>query len=232
MHCAAQLAGRSGQVAGLLGSQALLDGGRQFGLPGVVRHLIVDLRSQIVVVRPDGLDHALGTRLVGHHQLHAGRQLFLADRLGRQPDRHVVVAFLVTPGAGREVGGQRVHRLPLIGQILHGGRDLPDEEQLRALRHPDPQVRRRNPPVHCGLHDLRELGSHHRRLGDDVEGAHQGARDLPHLTDHPVGADTAAVALKLPDTTTYGGVQLFGGLMFVGAVGQQQRVLLRHPAPH
>ena len=104
---AAELGGRGRGVARGLRGQAFLDRLGQLGLPGVVRDLRADPRGQRLVGGPQRLDQALRDHVVAEHQLHPGGELLLPDSLRGKADRHVVVAGLVTPRAGRVRAGQR-----------------------------------------------------------------------------------------------------------------------------
>ncbi len=146
-----------------LGGQALLDHRRQLGLTRVVGDLLVDLGGELGVVGPGGLHERLGEHVVADGELHPGGELLLADRLGRDAHRHVVVARLVGPRAGRVGAGERVDVGAAGGEVLDGRRDLAHEEHLGALRRPHPQLGVGDAARHRGAHHLLELPLHLRR---------------------------------------------------------------------
>ena len=53
-------------------------------------------------------------------QLDPGGELLLADRLRRQPDRNVIVAGLVAPGAGRVGAGEGIDLFAPGGEVVDG----------------------------------------------------------------------------------------------------------------
>ena len=149
-------------------------------------------------------------------------------RLGRHPDGDVVVAGLVGPRARRVVAGERVdRRTPRSVRSSTVGDDLADEQHLRALRRPDPELGVGDAARHRGAHHLLELRLHLRRARDDVDGAEQRLGDPADLLDLPVGAGAAAVALEVAGGAADRLVEL-GGALAVLAVGEQDRVPLGH----
>ena len=78
--------------------------------------------------------------------------------------------------------------------------------------------------AHRAVDHAPEVGGDPVRVGDDVDRAEQRRGDPAQLADHPVGADTAAVALELPSHVGQRGVELLRRLVLVLAVGEQDRV--------
>ena len=129
-------------------------------------------------------------------------------------------------------------------EILERRRHLAEEAQVRSPGEPHLKTDRAHLSRHGDLGQISELLLQVGRFGHDVDGAEQARGDRVELSDIPLGADAAAVALEPTAARGDGSVQLLLRLALVASIGQQdgmgdgvrvlrQEVAREHqPAPH
>jgi hypothetical protein len=93
---------------------------------------------------------------------------------------------------------------------------------------PRPAGRRGDPASHRRPDELLELVGHPFGRRDEVDRSEQRRRDPAGLVDLPPVTEPTHVALEEAGCALDGPGQLVGGLVLVGAVGQQDRVPLHH----
>ena len=211
-------------VAVLACAESLLDGLREFRLAGVVRDPTTDLRRQRRVGGPHRRDETLTHDLLARNDTDPGGELLAAD--GGRFDLHldVVVTLLGTPGAER-VFAALIYRVdPAVCQVFDRRCDLLDEHDARAHRSPQPQRQLGDRFAHRGTHHRREVSREVGGIGNDIHRAQQRRGDRPQLVDLPIGPHSPAIAGEFAFAEADFLPELFGCLVLVLAVGEQDRV--------